>query len=263
MSPNTVLYALIFGAVGVMVFAVFYGDERGWGAGLTLGVSFGALIVAAIVYAIYESARKRRRREAAPMAAASLGLTAESAGGRPLPAMPPFELMSRGMGRSAENVMSGDVGDDDVWLFDYTFYTESTTYNSTTGTTSTSRHDHYFSCVLAALPGDAPAMTIGREGFFSKIARGLGFEDVELDDKDFDRRFKVKAADRDAAVAILDPVVRQWLMTSRDDVQYELSGRYLLAYAKQRDLDELRALLDAAVGFREQLRGALTSSAGG
>ena len=252
MSPNTVLYTLIFGAVGVMVFAVFYGDEQGWGAGLTIGVAFGAFILAAVIYAIYESARKRRRRAAAPMAAASLGLVPEAEGGAPLPGLPAFHLLSQGLGRSSDNVMSGEAGNGRVWLFDYTFYKESTSYSSSTGTT-TSRQDYYFSCALAELDGSLPPLQVAREGFFSKIARGLGFEDVEVGDRDFDRRFKVKGPAPDLARELLDPSVRQWLMSLPDEVSFEVTDRWLLAYTKQRDVDELRPLLDAAVGFREAL----------
>ena len=257
MSPNAVLWTLVLAASGVAVFAVFYGDEEGWGAGLTLGLSLGAYGVAAIAYVLYESARKHRRRAQTPTAAATLGLVPESAGGSRLPGLPAFHLLSQGLGRSADNVMSGEVGDGRVWVFDYTFYKQSTSYSSTTGTT-TSRQDYYFSCAVAELADSFPGVRIEHEGFFSRMARGLGFEDVELGDPRFDRNFKVKATNPEAARALLQPPLQQWLLTAAGDHEFELSGRWLLAYAKQRDLDELRPLLDAAVGLRDQLpRGVL------
>ncbi|MGH2554556.1 MAG: hypothetical protein ACRDHO_02415, partial [Actinomycetota bacterium] len=152
MSPNTVTYLLAAGVLGVVLFAVFYGDDQGWGAGLTLGLSFGALILAVTVFVIYENARKRRRRAALPAAAAALGLLPETAGGSSLPGMPPFDLTSQGQDRKAENVMSGQIGAGPVWLFDYTYFTQGTSYQAATGTTTSSRYDHYFSCALAELP---------------------------------------------------------------------------------------------------------------
>jgi hypothetical protein len=254
-SPRVVQYALIFGVVGVILFAVFYGDEQGWGAGPTLGLSFGAVILAVVVLLMYERVRKRRRRAALPGAAASLGLIPDSAGGAPLPGMPPFHLMSQGMGGTADNVMAGQVRGGPVWLFDYTYFTESTSYNSSTGTTSTSRHDHYFSCALAELGRAVPPMRVAREGFFSSIARGMGFEDVEVGVPEFDRRFKVKATDPQIARQLLDPAVQQWLGSLQERMVFELSDRWMLAYTKQRSIDELAPLLEAATTLRERLPG--------
>jgi hypothetical protein len=249
-NPNVLTYTIVFAAVGWIVFVVLYGDEQGWGAGLTLGLAFGGFAVMAIIYVLLENARKRRRKRALPQAAAMLGLAPSTIGSGDLPHLP-FDLMSKGLGRTSENVMAGYVGGP-VWVFDYTYYTEG--YNANTN--STSRQDHYFTCAVAELPAaNIPPTRISREGFFSKIARGIGIEDVELGSKEFDRKFKVKSSNPAFAKELLDPGVQQWLMSQREEMNFEVEDRLLLGYTGHRDLDELRPLLDALVALRDQLPG--------
>jgi len=253
MGPNVLTWTIVLLGVGWLVFVVLYGGERGWGAGITIGLGFGGFILAIVAYALLDRARKRRRREQVPQVAASLGLMPLPPDQAGLPALP-FDLMSRGLGRTSENVMSGGVGGDRVWVFDYTYYTES--HNSDGGT---SRHDHYFSCAVIELPAAGlPPTRVSREGFFSKIARGIGIEDVEVGVPEFDRRFKIKAASPDHARELLDPGVQQWLMMLPEEINFEVEDRLLLAYSKQRPLDEVRPLLDAVTSLRMQLpRGVL------
>ncbi len=248
MNPNVLTYTIVFAAVGWIVFVVFYGDEQGWGAGLTLGLAFGGLAAMVTLYVVLENARKKRRTRALPQAATMLGLAPSGPGAPSLPHLP-FDLMSKGLGRTSENVMAGHVGGP-VWVFDYTYYQEG--YNPNTN--STTRTDHYFTCALAELPAAGlPPTRISREGFFSKIARGVGIEDVEIGSKEFDKRFKIKSADPAFAKELLDPGVQQWLMSQRDEMNFEVEDRLLLGYTGHRDLDELRPLLDAVVALRDQL----------
>lgn len=159
MSPNVVLWILVLLAAGGAVGLVFYGEEQGWGGGLTVGVAVGMFLAVAVLYAVYEAARKRRRREGTPQAAALLGLVPADRSAVP---HLPFELMSRGQGRTVENVMTGSL-DGTVWLFDYTYYT--TSYNPNTH--STNRNDFYFSSAVGELRASGlPAVRISREGFF-------------------------------------------------------------------------------------------------
>ncbi|HEX2031301.1 MAG TPA: hypothetical protein VHL78_07880 [Actinomycetota bacterium] len=250
MSPNAVLWILVLLAAGGAVGLVFYGEEQGWGGGLTVGLAVGLFFAAAIAYAVYDSARKRRRRQAAPEAAALLGLIPAERSS--LPHLP-FELMSRGQGRTAENAMAGNV-DGALWLFDYTYHT--TSYNPNTN--STSRNDFYFSCAVGQLrAAGLPAMRISREGFFSRIGRAIGFEDIEVGDRRFDARFKVKASDPAVAGEVLHADLQRWLMALEEEMSFELADGLALAYTKQRELTDLRPLLDALLAFRQQIPQAL------
>lgn len=246
MSPNVVLWILVLLAAGGAVGLVFYGEEQGWGGGLTVGVAVGMFLAVAILYAVYEAARKRRRREAAPQAAVLLGLVPADRSAVP---QLPFELMSRGQGRTVENVMAGRL-DGTVRLFDYAYYT--TSYNPNTN--STNRNDFYFSCAVGELRATGlPAVRISREGFFSRIGRAIGFEDVEVGDPRFDSRFKIKAADPAVARELLAPELQAWLMALEEEISFEVEDGLALAYTKQRDLMELRPLLDALVQFRQSV----------
>lgn len=247
-----VAWLLAFAVAAATVFAVLYGDAAGWGPGLTFGVALGSLAAAATAYVVWERVRSRRRRAATPSVATSLGLLAESSGGSPLPPLPALSLTTGGTDHRAENVMSGRVGDGRVWVFDYSYRTEHT-YTDSTGRTRTMHRDHDFSCALVELPAALPALRMAREKAFSGVAGRLGFGDIKLGDREFDRRFNIETAAPQVASELIDPSVRQWLLSLEDAPVFEVANRWLVAYDGQRRMEELGPLLDSAVGLRDHL----------
>ena len=123
-----------------------------------------------------------------------------------------------------------------------------------------SRQSYY--AVIASLPLHGPRLVIGRE---TAATRRKAQRDIAVGDAPFDQRFLVKGDD-DAAQALLDPLMRQWLNGTADTVSFELVGSDLLVITQQVSLSGRTAglVLDALLavttefcdhvpaGFRER-----------
>ncbi|MEL6178318.1 MAG: hypothetical protein AAFS10_05160 [Myxococcota bacterium] len=55
-------------------------------------------------------------------------------------------------------------------------------------------------------------LNIYREGIFSGFGKMLGFQDIEVGDRQFDDRFTIKGQDEESVIKLLDADVRQQLM---------------------------------------------------
>jgi len=211
-----------------------------------------ALIIVGLVVAIglvvYFSwyAKKRRREELSRMAT-QLGLQYSKQDTFGLLGLP-FRLLSQGDGRGCENVLSGTWQDIPLQEFDYWYYEESS--DSKGNRTKTY---YRFSCVVSQLPFAASHLTITRENLFSRMADHLGFEDINFESEDFNRRFQVTGKDRKFATDLLDARMMQWLLAEGQTWSYELSGPYLMCYHKRLRPLELTPLLGAMKAFRDHV----------
>ena len=161
----------------------------------------------------------------------------------------PFTLLRKGDGRGIENVMWGPwQGAEPVTAFDYWYYTEST--NSKGGRT---RSYSRFSCALIQVPAAFPHLDIGRENLFTRMADGMGMEDIEFESPDFNRRYNVKASERRFAYEVLDTRMLDWLARYDQGYAFEIVGDRILAYRRRTKAAGLIPLIGTLRTFRERI----------
>ena len=153
----------------------------------------------------YISARKRR--EAMRAVAARLGLRFEPGKNRGLARHYRFlDKLRRGSNRYAFNILSGSYEGHDMMLFDYHYQTGS----------GKNTHHHYFSFFILQLPMSFPELVIDKEGFFSKIAQAVGYDDIDFESHEFSRKFCVRSADKKFAYDVCNVRMIEYLLSNSD-----------------------------------------------
>ena len=101
---------------------------------------------------------------------------------------------SSGAGKqSCLNIITGELGSNPVTLFDYYYITS----NGRVWWWAPSWEKHcYLSFIIVNMNSNFPELTIAREGFFSKIAQAIGFDDIDFESHAFSTRYKVKSKDK-------------------------------------------------------------------
>lgn len=160
----------------------------------------------------------------------------------------PFDLFRRGDGRGIENTMWGNWEDQTMQAFDYWYYTESTNSNG-----QRTRSYRRFSCALVEVPAAFPHLVVAREGIFSRLADHLGFEDIEFESPEFNRRYNVQAADNKFAYELLDARMLEWLVQFDQGLSFEIMGNRVLAYGPKADPAALLPLVGTASMFRDHI----------
>jgi hypothetical protein len=160
----------------------------------------------------------------------------------------PFDLFRRGAGRGIENMLWGNWEDQPMQAFDYWYYTESTDSKG-----RRSRSYRRFSCALVEVPAAFPHLVVAREGILSRLADHLGFEDIEFESPEFNRRYNVKAADRKFAYELLDARMLEWLVEFDQGLSFEILGNRVLAYGPKADPAALLPLIGTASMFRDHI----------
>lgn len=170
------------------------------------------IIALIVVGAIMGHAAAKRRREEMLALAARLGLHFDPGKDKDLARR--FEFLDRlrqGSNRYAFNVLAGRYQDHDVTIFDYHYETHSTDSKGHQQT-----HHHYFSFFLLRLPASFPELTIGPEGFFSKIAQAIGYDDIDFESHEFSRTFCVRSKDKKFAYDVCNAKMIEYLLAHRD-----------------------------------------------
>ena len=153
----------------------------------------------------YISARKRR--EAMRAVAARLGLRFKPGKNRGLARHYRFlDKLRRGSNRYAFNILSGSYERHDMMLFDYHYQTGS----------GKDTHHHYFSFFILQLPISFPELVIDKEGFFSKIAQAVGYDDIDFESHEFSRKFCVRSADKKFAYDVCNVRMIEYLLSNSD-----------------------------------------------
>jgi len=132
-------------------------------------VLFIAVVLAVIILSYMAD---RKRREAIRSAAARLGF--EFRPGKDRSVARRYEFIDKvrsGRDRYAYNVLQGSYEDYAVRVFDYHYKTGS----------GKSTHHHYLCFYILELPISVPELKIGPEGFFSKIAQAIGYDDIDFE----------------------------------------------------------------------------------
>ena len=172
-------------------------------------VGFIALI---IVLGVFGYIIARKRREAMATLADKLGLCFDPNKNWDIAQRYCFlDKLRAGSNRYAFNILSGSYQGNDVSLFDYHYETHSTDSKGRRQT-----HHHYFSFFILHLPASFPELIIGSEGFFSKIAQALGYDDIDFESHEFSRKFCVRSADKKFAYDVCNARMIEYLLSNTD-----------------------------------------------
>jgi hypothetical protein len=171
------------------------------------GLVFIGIIVLVVVGIIFSQIAARKRRSAMLDVATRLGLNFDPDTNRDLPRRFGFmDKLREGSNRYAFNVLSGAHAGHDLILFDYHYQT---------GSGKNTQH-HFLSFFVLRLPTFFPELTIQREGFFSKIAQAVGFEDIDFESHEFSRKFCVRSQDKKFAYDVCNARMIEYLLANPD-----------------------------------------------
>lgn len=178
--------------------------------------------------------------------AAKLGLRFDPQKDRDLAGRYSFlDKLRTGSNRYAFNVLSGVSQGHNVAIFDYHYETHSTNSKGHRQT-----HHHYFSCFLLHLPGSFPELVIAREGFFSKMAQALGYDDIDFESHEFSRRFCVRSADKKFAYDVCHARMMEYLLAN-DDLTIEIEGDVLaITFSSRLDPERIETNLNRLIASR-------------
>ena len=177
---------------------------------------FGVVaIMVAIVVIGYICARKRR--EAMAALAARLGLRFNPHKTRGLARQYRFlDKLRRGSNRYAYNILSGNYQGHEVTLFDHHYQVQSGKHT----------HHYNFSFFILVLPKSFPELVIDKEGFFSKVAQALGYDDIDFESHEFSRKFRVRSPNKKFAYDVCNGKMIEYLL-SNSDLSIEIEGKVM------------------------------------
>lgn len=171
-------------------------------------------IVVGVIGSVLAYISALKRREAMAAVAAKLGLRFSYHKDWDLPRRYRFlDKLRIGSNRYAFNVLSGTYQAHDVTLFDYHYRT---------GSGKNTQH-HYISFFILHVPAAFPELVIGPEGFFSKIAQAIGYDDIDFESHEFSRRFCVRSRDKKFAYDVCNARMIEYLL-SNADLTIEIEG---------------------------------------
>jgi hypothetical protein len=165
--------------------------------------------------------------------------------------------------RRAKNVMTGMLGGRAGVAFDYSYEETNTDSNGSHDTT------YRFSVYALALPCGLPTVSVGPEGFFSKVGHALGMDDIELESEDFNRAFRLTGNDRKLAYDLL-PARNMELLLGQRKIHLRTQSSHLLCFDKgwllpeeiERRLVVMNQFLDNVPSFVWKDHGAATEGGG-
>ena len=201
-------------------------------------VGFIAIAIVAMVFGVLAA---RKRREAMRALAARLGLSFEPGKNRDLARQYKFlDKLRRGRNRYAFNIMSGSYREHNVTLFDYHYQTGS----------GKDTHHYRISFFILHLPVSFPELVIGKEGFFSKIAQAIGYDDIDFESHEFSRKFCVRSKDKKFAYDVCNARMIEYLLANTD-LNIEIEGGSLaISFDRRLSLDSIEPNLNRLLEIR-------------
>lgn len=179
------------------------------GVGILIFILFVGVMIFAVIYGIIAA---KRRREELMQLAARLGFAFTAEKDYELAKRYGFlDKLAQGSNRYTFNVLSGRHQKHDVLVFDYHYETHSTDSKGRRQT-----HHHYLSGFVLQLPRTFPELTIGREGWLSKVAQVFGYDDIDFESAEFSRSFCVRSKDKKFAYDICHAQMMEYLLAHRD-----------------------------------------------
>lgn len=214
--------------------------------GIFIFILVAAIIIAAVI--LGAKAAKKRREELAALAG-RLGLNYRADNDSSLAERFAFlNALAQGSNRYAFNLLSGGYQGHEVLVFDYHYETHSTDSKGRQQT-----HHHYFSCFILLLPRSFPELRITREGWLSKIAQAVGYDDIDFESAEFSRAFCVRSKDKRFAYDVCHVQMMEYLLANRD-LSIEIEDRALaLAFGARLAAAQIEANLQRLIEIRMRL----------
>ena len=174
---------------------------------------FLLVVLVALAAAGFYLSRKRDRERSDALAALGnrLGFALEENAEADEPVYEPFAIFRHGHSREPRNTLVGKVTVDgrpcSARCGDFRYRETHTTGKTTTTTT------YEFSYVIVRVPWATPPLVIRPEGLFDKIAGAFGFDDIDFESVEFNKRFYVKSPDKKFAYDVVTPQMMEFLLS--------------------------------------------------
>jgi len=206
-------------------------------------ITVAICIIIAIAWGIY--AGKRRRNELG-MLADRIGLQFRSERDYRLAKQFAFlDKLEQGSNRYAYNILEGRYMDRSIKVFDYHYETHST---DSKGNRQTDHH--HFSFFILDLERSFPELTLAKEGFFSKIAQAVGYDDIDFESHEFSRRFVVRSKDKKFAYDFCNAQMIDFLL-GEQEIEVEVDSNSLaLAFNRCLKVEEIEPRLRQLIEIR-------------
>ncbi len=200
-------------------------------------------MIGALIWGL--NAGKKRRSEMGELAA-RLGLQFNAERNYGMAKQFAFlDKLRQGDNRYAYNIMAGQFQNHDIAVFDYHYETHSTDSKGNRQT-----HHHHFSFFILNLEKSFPELTIAKEGFFSKIAQAVGFDDIDFESHEFSRRFVVRSKDKKFAYDFCNAQMIDYLLGAQE-IELEVDSNSLaLAFNRCLKVEEIEPRLRQLVEIR-------------
>lgn len=187
------------------------------------------VVIVAIIVGAVLAQRMNQKRIAALVQWASAGNWAWSPRRESSP-QHSFSLFNQGHSRFSKNHLTKagiyptpGLGAASARLFEYH-------YAVTTSNGKTMQENHYwFRCALIEQEADLGQVQIRDENFADKLVQSIGFDDIDLEDPEFSKRFVVNAKDRKDAYDLIGAGMMQ-AMLQHYGWHIETNGRSLLIH---------------------------------
>ena len=204
-------------------------------------------VVFIIVSIVMGGIAAKRRREALGALAVRLGLRFSPEKDYGMDDRYRFlDALRQGSNHYAFNILSGNYEGYEILVFDYHYETHSTDSKGRRQT-----HHHYFSFFILTLEISCPELTITKEGFMSKIAQSLGFDDIDFESHEFSRRFCVRSKDKKFAYDVCNGKMIDHLLGNRD-LSIEIEGSAMaLSFNRRLDAPQIEYNLSRLLEIRQ------------
>ncbi len=206
-------------------------------------------IVFAVIFSLYSWKKEQERKEALGVLANEMGL--EFHLNDPYDIVEKYGylnvLRSGQGGRYAQNVIGGNFRGHGILFCDFHYETYSTDKDGRRQT-----HHHYVTAGILYLSKEFPELIVRPEGLFDKFAQGLGFDDIDLDNMEFSKKYMVKCKSKKFAYDIFHPRMME-LFLAIGKVSLEIERDTMIIYFRGKMNPGLvRGQLDMITEIREQ-----------
>ncbi len=225
----------LLGRIALLIFGVF--------------ILIFSLPILAIVSAVHD-ARQTSRVKALELKVRRLGLRfnpkQDKYTAKQFHFLDNLENRSGGSERYSLNKVSGDFRGHPVTLFDYHWLSDDKVW---WWAPSWRRHK-YISFIVVDLSKPFPELTLAREGFFSRIAQAVGFDDIDFESAEFSRRYLVRSKDKKFAYDFCNAQMIDYLL-DQPTIAIEVE-KYALAvgFDSQYPVDEVEPHLGHLIQIR-------------
>ena len=200
-------------------------------------------VIGAIVWGVLAG---KKRRDEMTLLAEKLGLAFHHERDYGLAKRYAFlDKLDQGSNRYAYNILGGEYRDRSIAAFDYHYETHSTDSKGRRQT-----HHHHFSFFILTLDKFFPELTITKEGFFSKIAQAVGYDDIDFESHEFSKKFVVRSKDKKFAYDFCNARMIDYLL-DHPNINIEVDQNQLaVGYDRCLKVDEVESHLNRLIDLR-------------